>query len=171
MKKYLGYIGALLLAGTLLWANSPGNSSLIEQQPRLADEQISELKETFSSSRERCEALERENRELKEKIANLEANLASVEIALDLPVRDSDEPVDRLQNICSYIKDYYTPFRSKRLKLLSEEDWSRINFSLEKREETRERIRDYERFVKEYSGKRIIILPEEDEREAPRRSS
>lgn len=158
MKKYFYYIGALLFAGTLLWANPPENSSFIEEQLHWAQEQISKLETALSFSRKRCEALDRENRNLREKFASLEDDIASVEKALNLPVRDSNEPDYRLQNIRSHVENYYIPISPKKVKLLDDEDWERINFSLERWEETRERIRAYEDFVKRYSGKKIIIL-------------
>lgn len=156
MKKYFCYTGALLFAGTLLWANVPENHSLSGEQRYRA--QISKLKTELASSQKRCEELERKNRNLKEKFASLEADIASVEEALHLPVSDSEEPDYRLQNIRSRVANYYIPTSTKKLKLLSEEDWELIDFSLEEREDARECIRAYEKFVKKYSGKKIIIL-------------
>lgn len=57
-----------------------------------------------------------------------------------------------------------------RTESLGRDDWERINFSLERWEETIRKIEKYEKFVKSLQGKRIIILPEEEEREVPRRS-
>lgn len=158
MKKYFCYIGVLLLAGTLLWANPPENHSSFEERYHWAKEQISKLKTALSFSQKRCKELERENRDRKERFENLKDDIASVEKALNLPVRDSNEPDYRLQNIRSHVENYYIPASTKKLKLLSEEDWDLIDFSLEEREEARERIRAYEKFVKKYSGKKIIIL-------------
>ena len=57
-----------------------------------------------------------------------------------------------------------------RTESLSHEDWELINFSLEEREGTIRKIEKYEKLLKSLQGKRIIILPEEKERETPRRS-
>lgn len=156
MKKYFCYIGALLFAGTLLWANSLENSSPFELGQ--LKEEVIKWKKKLDSSQKRCDELERENLRLKKRFENLEDDIASVEKALNLTVRDSEEPDYRLQNICSHVENYYVSTSTKKLKPLSEEDWELINFSLEEREETRERILAYEKFVKKYSGKKIIIL-------------
>lgn len=57
-----------------------------------------------------------------------------------------------------------------RTEYLSREDWEQIKLSLEEREGTIRKIEKYEKLLKSLQGKRIIILPEEKERETPRRS-
>lgn len=57
-----------------------------------------------------------------------------------------------------------------RTESLSREDWELINFSLQERKDTIRKIEKYEKLVKSLQGKRIIILPEEEEREMLRRS-
>ena len=157
MKSFY-YAGALLLAGSLLLANPQENSFPFEQEWRQWKEEAIKWKNKCVSYLKRCEALDRENRNLKERFENLEDDIAFVEKALNLPVRDSEEPDYRLQEIRNRVENYYIPILPKKVKLLDNEDWEEIEISLEEREETRERIRAYEKFVKKYSGKKIIIL-------------
>lgn len=151
-------MGVLLVSGTLLWADPLGNSLTMQQSKKWLRAQIDCLKAQINDSENRCKELEQENLKLKEQFDHLNADIAGVEEALGLPVRGSDEPDSRLENIRIHVKNYYVSFRTKKLAKLSKEDWELINFSLEEREELRELIRDYENFVKKYSGKKIIIL-------------
>lgn len=109
--------------------------------------------------REEMSGLRRENKELRQELVEWKKRSSKIQELsefLCLKPKLNADSVDILDNIHSYILSNSRPV--KKISLLSDEDWRWLSLAFEDDPILLKKIKDYEKTVKEFAGKKIIIL-------------